>query len=59
MGSNGLSELSAFVAQHRGQLEGAAVPELYWPTLHAKLAKQQFDAGDTFTILQAGRLPAG
>ena len=52
MGSNGVAPLAPFLAQHRAQLEGAGVPQLYWPTLHTKLARQLFDAGNTFSIMQ-------
>ena len=68
MVSNGQTPLAAFLAQHRTQLEGTGVPQvnlsrfekhafkihlqIYWPTLLNKLEKQQFDAGNAFSILQ-------
>jgi len=52
MVSNGTTPLVAFLAQHKTQLEGTGVPQIYWPTLLNKLEKQQFDAGNAFSILQ-------
>jgi len=49
---NGVSEFNNFLATHKVQLESSAVPELYWCSLHAKLSKQVFDAGDQFSLLQ-------
>ena len=51
-GSNGVSDLHTFLAQHKLQLEVAGVPSIYWDCLHSKLNKQIFDAGEQFTLLQ-------
>lgn len=44
--------LDAFLNLHRDQLLSSAIPEHFWPTLHEKILKQLFNAGDTFRLLQ-------
>ena len=51
-GGNGVQDLHTFLAGHKLQLESAGVPSIYWSSLHTKLTKQIFDAGEQFTLLQ-------
>jgi tubulin--tyrosine ligase-like protein 12 len=48
---DGISALTAFVNQHKPQLQLSGVPEHFWPVLQKKLANEIFDAGEMFSLL--------
>ncbi|KAL0269717.1 UNVERIFIED_CONTAM: hypothetical protein PYX00_007355 [Menopon gallinae] len=47
---DGLVEYNIFMTRHKLQLERSSVPEKFWFTLHKKLEKGIFDAGESFAI---------
>lgn len=47
---DGLSQYNIFLSRHKLQLEQSSVPERFWFTLHKKLERGIFDAGETFAI---------
>jgi len=49
---NGKDAFVKFLSYHKNQLETSAVPEIYWPTIYAKLTQGIFDAGTAFSLLQ-------
>ncbi|ETV86435.1 hypothetical protein H257_01631 [Aphanomyces astaci] len=43
-------DYAAFLALHEAQLQAIAVPVHLWPSLHAKLSREVFDAGSYFQL---------
>ncbi|KAK4884255.1 hypothetical protein RN001_000526 [Aquatica leii] len=45
-------DFDSFLILHKPQLELSNVPQLFWDSLHAKVTKPIFDAGNAFTLLK-------
>ncbi|XP_076861408.1 tubulin--tyrosine ligase-like protein 12 [Brachyhypopomus gauderio] len=41
-----------FLTLHTSALKAAGIPPIYWKSLHHKLAKEVFDAGEVFAMMQ-------
>ncbi|XP_055617626.1 tubulin--tyrosine ligase-like protein 12 [Toxorhynchites rutilus septentrionalis] len=46
-----INEYDSFLAIHKPQLQASGVPGHFWPELFRKLKQQDFDAGNSFSLL--------
>uniref|UniRef100_A0A3Q0R5E6 Tubulin tyrosine ligase-like family, member 12 n=1 Tax=Amphilophus citrinellus TaxID=61819 RepID=A0A3Q0R5E6_AMPCI len=44
-------EFGIFVALHCGALQSSGIPQIYWRSLHHKITREVYDAGEVFGIM--------